>query len=105
MVVPLPDLWHFCVESAHVLVEQVVAITATELVQRFCHLRNLRCDDVGPDLPSLSADRLGNRTIRINVVAAMNEEKGPPLTHGFVNLHPAEAGVDTPALSGRVPAP
>ena len=34
VVVPLPDLRHFGVEAAHVLVEQVVAIAAAELVQR-----------------------------------------------------------------------
>ena len=105
VVVPLPDLRHFGVEAAHVLVEQVVAVAPPEFVQRLCDLGHLGCDDVGPDLASLSDDRLGDWAVGIDGVAAMDEEVRAALTHRFVDLHPAEGRVDPPTLTCRVPAP
>ena len=50
-------------------------------------------------------DRLGNRAVGVDGVAAVDEEQRVALAHRLVDLHAAEAGIDAPALAGGVAAP
>src|SRR5262245_56528580 len=105
MVVPLPDLRHFGIELPDVFVEQVVAIAPAEFVERLGDLRDLGRDDVVPDLSLFGNRRLGDRSVSVDVVAAVDEKKRTALTHRLVDLHPAEGWVDSPPLARRVSTP
>src|SRR5262245_43219707 len=76
-----------------------------ELVERLGDLGHLRRDNVVPDLAFFGADRFGDRAVGVDGVAAVNEKVRAPLAHRLVDLHAAKAGVDAPALAGRVTAP
>ncbi len=105
MVVPLPDLRHLGVEGAQVLVQQVVAVVAAELVERLGDLALLFGDQVAPGAAVLGGHFGGDRPIGVDHIAAVQEEVRPTLAHGFVDAHAAEVGVDAIALPAGVAAP
>ena len=56
-------------------------------------------------LPVLGDDRLADRAVGVDGVAAVDEEVRLAAAHGLVDLHAAEVRVDAPALPGGVAAP
>ncbi len=105
MVVPLPDLRYLGVELAQVVVQQVVAVVAAELVQRLSHFGLGLGDDVAPEAPILSGHFSLDHAVGIDGVATLNEEVRMALAHGFVDAHAAEVGIDAPALAAGIAAP
>ena len=53
MIVPLPDLWHFGIEAAQVIVQQIVFVTATKFGLSFSNFTDFRRDQISPDLTVL----------------------------------------------------
>ena len=105
MVVPLPQLRHLQRELADVGIAQVVAVTATVLVQRLGDFFHALGDQVVPDAPAFDIDGGRHRAIGIDRVAAMDEKVRVAIAHLFVDFHAAEVGVDAEILASRVAAP
>src|SRR5919198_331937 len=102
MVVPLRQGWHLGIERPQISVEQVVFVIAAKLRDGAGNLRLLFGDDVLPYLSIRKFALRWDRTIGIDVVAAVDEEIGPMLQHGRVGAHPAAGFVDAPAAAGGV---
>src|SRR4029453_7377268 len=62
-------------------------------------------DDVLPHLSIRKLPLRWDRTIGIDVVAAMDEEIGPTVQHGRIGAHPAAGFVDPPAATSGVARP
>ena len=105
VVVPLGDHRHFGVEPAHVLVHEVVAEVASELGEGLGHLGLFGNDDVVPGAAVRQLPGLRNGVVRVDRVAAVDEEVGLVAAHRLVAAHPAELEVDAPTLSRGVAGP
>ena len=105
MVIPLPDLGDLAAQRPHIGIHQVVAVAATELVERFGHFRDFGCDDVLPHRAIAQLDFSGDGTIGIDGVAAVQKHIGVDLAHLFIDAHATKGFVDTKALACGVPAP
>lgn len=105
VVVPLADDRHVGVQVQHVLVEQVVLVTAAILGQCLGDLGDLLGHHVLPD-GAVGNLQLGlDRAVGVDVVAGVQEEVGPGLVHRLVRDHAADLGVDAVSLAGGVPGP
>jgi hypothetical protein len=102
MVVPLRQGWHLGIERPQISVEQIVFVIAAELGEGAGNPRLLFGDDVPPYLSIRKLALRRDRTIGIDVVAAVDEEIRPVLEHGRVGAHPAAGFVDAPAAAGGV---
>src|SRR5262249_29282919 len=105
MIVPLGEYRHFGIERPHISVEQIIFVIAAKLRERAGNPSLLFGDDV---LPHLSIRKLAlrwDRAIRIDVVAAMDEEIGPTPRHGRIGAHAAPGFVDAPAAAGGIARP
>ena len=92
-------------EGAKVLVEPVVFVIAAELFEGLGDHRLLFGDDVSPDLTIGQLQLPLHRTVRIDVVAGMDEEVRTVVEHGAVSPHPATVFVDAPALPRGIAGP
>jgi hypothetical protein len=74
MVVPLRQHRHLCIEGAQILVEQVVFVVAAKLRDVFGDDGFFFRDEISPEA-AIGQFQFGlDRTVGINVIAAMNEE-------------------------------
>jgi hypothetical protein len=105
VVVPLVDLRYLREEAPHVGVDEVVLVLAAVFGQRLGHLALLRRGDVVPDPPVGKGDRRRDRAVGVDGVAAAQVEVGPQPAHRLEDAHPADVGVDAPALTGDVAGP
>ena len=105
MIVPLRQHRHLCVEGAQILVEQIVFVVAAKLREAVGDGGFLFGDDIAPDFPVRQLQFGRNRTIGIDVIAAMNEEIRTVLQHGPVGAHAAAGGIDAPALPRGIARP
>jgi hypothetical protein len=105
VVVPLVDLRHARGEGTQVVVEQVVGERAAEVVERLGDLRLRGRDDVAPGPAAWQRDRLGQRAVGVDGVAAAEEEIRLQLGHRLEDPVAADVGVDPPALAREVAAP
>ncbi len=94
VVVPLPDLRHLGVERTQVLIQQVVAVVATELVQGLGNLALLFGDQIAPEAAILGRHFGGDRPVGVDHVAAVQKEIRVALAHGFVDAQTTEVRVD-----------
>src|SRR5262249_50761320 len=62
-------------------------------------------DQVSPDFAIRKLLSRRERTVRIDVVTAVNEEIGAVLAHGGIGAHAAAALIDAPTASCRVARP
>ena len=105
MIVPLREHRHLRIEGAQILVEQVIFVVAAKLRQALRDVGFVFRDDIPPGI-SIRQFQLGlDRTIRIDVVAAVDEEIRPVLEHGPVGPHAAARGIDAPALARGIAGP
>ena len=105
VIVPLEERRHFGVERAHVLVEKVVLPAAAVLVEALGDLLDALGDEVVPGAAVGELDPRGDRPVRVDRVAAVDEEVGRVRAHRLVGAHAAPLDVDAPALPGRVARP
>ena len=105
MVVPLGEDRDGRVEGAHVAVAQVVAVRAAELGQRLGDLRLLVAHEVAPPLAVRQRDLGTDRVVRIDRVAAVDEEIRPCFAQGGVGPHAVAVGARAVALPAGVAAP
>src|SRR5262249_17856343 len=61
--------------------------------------------DIAPDLAVRQLQLALDRAVRIDVIAAMDEEVGPVLQHGAVAAISAARGIDAPALPRGIAGP
>ncbi|MBA7645384.1 hypothetical protein ES703_53140 [subsurface metagenome] len=105
MVVPLREHRHIGVEGAEVLIEPVVFVVGAEFVEAVRNDGFLFGHDIAPDLAARQLQLALDRTIRIDVVAAMDEEVGTVVQHRAIGAIAAARGIDAPALPGGVAGP
>ena len=105
VVVPLNILGHLGVEAPDVLVGQVVAVVAAELLERLGDLRLLLGDEVLPRAAAGEVDLGLEGVVRVDHVAAVHEEVRVEAAHHLVEAHTARLGVDPPALARGVAGP
>jgi hypothetical protein len=105
MIVPLREHRHLGVESAQVLVEQIVFIVAAKLVEVLGDLGFLGSHDVAPDFAVRQFQLGRDRTVGIDVIAGMDEEIGAVFQHGGVGAHAAAGRIDAPALARGIARP
>ena len=91
MVIPLREDGDLGVEPADVLVEQVVAVAAPELVEGLGDLGGGLGDEVLPGRAVVERDLGGDRVVGVDVVAAVEEEVGPGAADRLEDPHPARA--------------
>ncbi len=105
MVVPLREHRHLRIEGTQVLVEQVVFVVAAKLRKVLCDCGFFLRDEVAPKA-AVGKFQFGlDRTVGIDVIAAMNEEIWTVLEHGGVGSHAAASAIDAPALPGGIARP
>ena len=105
VVVPQHHLRHLGVEAPHVLVEQVVEVVAAELLERLGHLRLGGRHEVAPDRAVVERHLRGERAVRVDRVAAVDEHVRLEPPHRLVAAQAAARGVDAPALADGVRGP
>src|SRR6185312_12705936 len=92
-------------KGAKIRIEPVVFVVAAKLLEAMGDHRLLFGDDVSPD-PAVGQLQFPlHRTVRIDVVAGMNEEVGTVVEHRAVRPQAATAFVDAPALPQRIARP
>ena len=105
VVVPLVDLRHGGRERAEGLVLQVVRVLAAVLVERLRDDRLRRRDEVVPGAAARQRDGGGERHVRVDRVAAEEEEVAADRGHRAEDAVAARSRVDAPALASEVAAP
>ena len=105
VVVPGGDHGHLGVHRADVVVHEVVAVAAAELLEGLGHLRHLLGDEVAPQRAVGLLERFGDRTVRVDGVARVEEEVRGEGAHRLVAEHPSDVGVDAVALTRGVRRP
>src|SRR6201999_1277756 len=78
---------------------------AAEFAERLGRLRLVLGDDVLPDFAVRHLLFGLDRAVGVDVVAAVDEEIGAVLAHGFVGAHAAARFIDAPALADGVARP
>ena len=105
MVVPLRQHRHLRIEGAQILVEQIVFVVAAKLREVFGDDGFFLRDEIAPQA-AVGQFQFGlDRTVGVDVIAAMNEEVRTVFEHGGVGSHAAAAGIDAPALPGGIARP
>jgi hypothetical protein len=105
VVVPLGEHGHLGIEASQRLVHQVVAVLAAELVQGLGHLGLGGGGQVAPYAAVGQRHLGGDRAVRVDRVAGVDEEVGANAAHGVVDAHAAELRIDPPTLTGGIAAP
>ncbi|RMP22783.1 hypothetical protein ALQ26_05986 [Pseudomonas amygdali pv. lachrymans] len=105
VVIPLPDLRHFCVEAAQIFIHQVIAVIASVLVEGLRHLAFRLGGQVAPDPPAFRGDLLGHWPVGVNGVTAVDKKVRQAQAHRLIDTHATNVRVDTEALPHRVATP
>ena len=105
VVVPLRQHRHLRVEGAQIVVEQVVFVIATELLEAVRDHGFFLGYDVPPDAAIRQFQLRRHRTIGVDVIAGVDEEIRTVVEHGFVGPHAAARGIDAPALPRGIARP
>ena len=105
VVVPLDVLRDLGVEAPDVLVREVVAVVAAELLDRLGDLRLLLGHEVLPRAAARQVDLGLERVVRVDHVAAVHEEVRLQAAHHLVQAHAAPVRADAPTLAGGVAGP
>jgi len=105
MIVPLRQHRHLRIEGAQIPVEQVVFVVAAKLRKVLSDDGFFFGDEIPPEATVGQFQFRLDRTVRIDVIAAMNEEVRAIFEHGGVGSHAAAAGIDTPTLPCRIARP
>src|SRR5437879_134405 len=92
-------------EGTKVLVEQIVFVVAAELLEAVRDDGLFLSHHIAPDLAVRELQLALDRAIRIDVVAAMDEEVRTVLQHGAIGAIAPALGIDAPALPRRIAGP
>ena len=102
MIVPLDEERRLGGEAALVLVHQVVGEVAAELIQGLGHLGLGLGGHVLPDRAVVQRDLRLQRTVGIDLVAAVDEEIRIVTPHRLIQAIATPFRIDAPALPGLV---
>jgi hypothetical protein len=105
MVVPLREHRHLRIEGAQIVIEQVVFIIAAKLRQAVRDSGFFLGDDVPPDPAVRQFQFRRDRTVGVDVIAAMDKKVRAAFEHGLVASHAAASGIDAPALARGIARP
>ncbi len=105
VIVPLREHRHLGIECPHISVEQIVFVIAAKVRERARNLGLLLGDQVPPHRSVRKLALRRDRTIGVDVVAAMDEEIGPSFQHGRIGAHAAARFIDAPTAAGGIARP